>query len=193
MFWHILVLQVSCNFPVVGKTEYFHWQLSRRCFYSLAQVQRNSDHGLLKHSYSSIIPLWQIYSLMDINSLRPRQNGHHFADDTLKHIFLNQNVRNSIDISLKFVPNGRIHNITSLVQIMAWHWPGDKPLSEPMMVRLPTHICITRPQWVNKTICQPSACDNCNVSASELKPSFWTKEHVFLAAITRTIFLVCYL
>ena len=32
---------------------------------------------------------------------------------------------------------------------MAWHHPGDKPLSEPMMVRLPTHICVTRPQWVN--------------------------------------------
>ena len=33
---------------------------------------------------------------------------------------------------------------------MAWRRPGDKPLSEPMMVRLPTHICVTRPQWVNK-------------------------------------------
>ena len=31
---------------------------------------------------------------------------------------------------------------------MAWRQPGDKPLSEPMMVRLPTHICVTRPQWV---------------------------------------------
>ena len=28
--------------------------------------------------------------------------------------------------------------------------PGDKPLSEPIMVRLPTHICVTRPQWVNR-------------------------------------------
>ena len=27
---------------------------------------------------------------------------------------------------------------------------GDKPLSEPMMVRLRTHICVTRPQWVNE-------------------------------------------
>ena len=34
-------------------------------------------------------------------------------------------------------------------QLMAWCRPGDKPLSEPMMVRLPTHICITRSQWVN--------------------------------------------
>ena len=31
---------------------------------------------------------------------------------------------------------------------MAWRRPGDKPLSEPMVVRLPTHICVTRPQWV---------------------------------------------
>ena len=31
---------------------------------------------------------------------------------------------------------------------MAWRRPGDKPLSEPMMVSLPTHICVTWPQWV---------------------------------------------
>ena len=31
---------------------------------------------------------------------------------------------------------------------MAWCRPGDKPLSEPMTDRLPTHICVTRPQWV---------------------------------------------
>ena len=34
-----------------------------------------------------------------------------------------------------------------LVQIMAWRHPVDKPLSEPMMVNLLTHICVTRPQW----------------------------------------------
>ena len=31
---------------------------------------------------------------------------------------------------------------------MAWRRPGAKPLSEPMMVSLLTHICVTRPQWV---------------------------------------------
>ena len=31
---------------------------------------------------------------------------------------------------------------------MAWRRPGDKPLSEPIMVSLLTHICVTRPQWV---------------------------------------------
>ena len=51
-------------------------------------------------------------------------------------------------ISLKFVPKGPINNIPVLVQIMAWRRPGDKPLSEAMMVNLPTHICVFRPQWV---------------------------------------------
>ena len=32
---------------------------------------------------------------------------------------------------------------------MAWRRPGDKPLSEPMLVSLPTHICVTRSQRVN--------------------------------------------
>ena len=32
---------------------------------------------------------------------------------------------------------------------MAWRRPSDKPLSELMMVSLPTHKCVTRPQWVN--------------------------------------------
>ena len=81
-----------------------------------------------------------------INTLRLRQNGRLFADDTLKRIFVNENMRISIKISLKFVPKGPINNIPALVQIMAWRRPGDKPLSEPMMVSLMTHICVTRPQ-----------------------------------------------
>ena len=32
---------------------------------------------------------------------------------------------------------------------MAWRRLGDKPLSEPMLVRSLTHIRVTRPQWVN--------------------------------------------
>ena len=62
-----------------------------------------------------------------VNTLRPRQNGCHFADDIFKCIFLNENVSIAIKISLKFVPKGPINNIPALVQIMAWHRPGDKP------------------------------------------------------------------
>ena len=78
-----------------------------------------------------------------------RENDCHFADDTFKRIFLKENVRMSIKISLKFVPKSPIDNIPALFQIMAWRRLGDKPLSEPMMVRLSTHICVSRPQWVN--------------------------------------------
>ena len=84
-----------------------------------------------------------------VNTLRPRQNGHHFADDIFKCIFFNENIWILIKISLRIVPKGRINNIPALVQIMAWRRSGDKPLSEPMIVSLPTHICVTRPQWVN--------------------------------------------
>ena len=84
-----------------------------------------------------------------LNTLRPRQNRRHFADDIFKWIFLNENIWIPIKISLKFVPQGPINNIPALVQIMAWRRPGDKPLSGPMVVRLPTHRCVTRPQWVN--------------------------------------------
>ena len=84
-----------------------------------------------------------------LNSLRPRQNRRHFADDTFKCNFLNENVWIPLKIPLKFVPRGPINNISSLVKIMAWRRPGDKPLSEPMLVFVPTHICVTRPQWVN--------------------------------------------
>ena len=39
-----------------------------------------------------------------INTLRPQQNGRRFANDTFIRILLNENVRISIKISLKFVP-----------------------------------------------------------------------------------------
>ena len=63
--------------------------------------------------------------------------------------FLDENVWILIKISLIFVPKGPVNNIPALVEIMAWRWPGDKPLSEPMMVSLLTYICVT---WLIKQI-----------------------------------------
>ena len=77
-----------------------------------------------------------------------RQNGWHFPDNIFKCIFFTKNVSILLKISLKFVPNVQINNISTLVQMMAWRQPGNKPLSEPMMVSLLTFICVTRPQWV---------------------------------------------
>ena len=88
-----------------------------------------------------------------IYTLRPRQNGSHITDDMFKCIFLNENVWIPIEMSLKFVPKGSINNNQALFQIMALWRPGDKPLSEPMMVSSLTHIFITWPQWVKGARC----------------------------------------
>ena len=85
-----------------------------------------------------------------VNTLRPRRNRRHFPDDIFKCIFFNEDVWISIKISLNFVPMGPVNNIPALVQIMAWRQAGDNPLSEPMLVRSLTHICVTRPQWVKQ-------------------------------------------
>ena len=83
------------------------------------------------------------------NTLRPRQSERHLANDIFMCIFFNENCCILIKFSLKYVRKGPIDKNPALVQIMAWRRLGDKPLSEPMMVSLPTHICVTRPQWVN--------------------------------------------
>ena len=85
------------------------------------------------------------------NTLRPGQNGRHFPDEIFKCVFLNENVWITTKISLKFVPKGPIDNTPALVQLMAWRRPDAKPLSEPMMLSLRTHICVTRPHWANIT------------------------------------------
>ena len=80
-----------------------------------------------RHIFECIFLTEKSHILIQISLNRPRQNGRHFADDIFKHIFLNKNVSISIKISLKFVPKGLMNNIPSLVQIMAWRRPGDKP------------------------------------------------------------------
>ena len=119
-----------------------------------------------------------------VNTLRLRRNRHYFADDIFKFILLNENVLISIKISLKFIPKGPINNLPALAQIMAWCCPGDKPLSDPMMIILLAHICVTWPKWVNSlgpgdamwqriwsTLVQVMAC--CLMAPSNCLNQFW--------------------
>ena len=57
------------------------------------------------------------------------------ADDILKSIFLNENYRILIQISLRFVPRGPVDTKPALVQVMAWCQIGEKPLPVLMMIR----------------------------------------------------------
>ena len=83
-----------------------------------------------------------------VNTLRLRQNGCQFTDDIFKFFFLNEYVWISIEISMEVILRGSINNIPASCQMIAWHRPGDEPLSELLMIRLSTHICVTRHQWV---------------------------------------------
>ena len=125
----------------------------------------------------------QIRLVVLINTLRPRQNGRHFTDDIFKCIFLYENVWIPIWISLKFGPKGPINNIPALVQIMAWRRSGDKPLSEPMMVSLSTHICVIRPQWVNIYVTAISYRQKSNISRTESEHFNVSRSHLVIVVV----------
>ena len=121
----------------------------------------SSSNQLLKQQFqiTSISPRGQwlnsmafVYVIIFSESMPqlPRANEYIKAKTKwhFKCIFLIENICISINISLKFVPKGNINNIPALLQIIASCWPGDKPLSEPMIISLLTHICISQPQWV---------------------------------------------
>ena len=57
------------------------------------------------------------------------------ADDNSKCIFLNENDRIPIRISLKFVPRSPVDNKPGLVQVMAWRRTGANPLPELMLTQ----------------------------------------------------------
>ena len=156
-----------CIFPCMWNPAYPHardWYYSdpkrppdgcsnvRSVYWKYSSI--GSDNGLAPWQSSGWLPFldyqwkWEVANMIVFNTLRRGQDDRHFPDDIFKCIFVNKNVWISPMISLKFIPKVRINNIPALVQIMAWRRPGDKPLSEPMLVSLLTHICVTRPQWV---------------------------------------------
>ena len=52
------------------------------------------------------------------------------TDDIVKLIFLYEICWIFIKISLKCVAKSPINSMPALIKIMAWHWTGNKPLSE---------------------------------------------------------------
>ena len=65
---------------------------------------------------------------------RPRQNGHHFEDDTFKWIFLHENRGILVQISLKMFPMAQ-QTISNYFN-QCWY-------------NLLTRVYATRPQWIN--------------------------------------------
>ena len=128
----------------------FHWNLIERVLLTI-RISDGSDNGLGLALNKQQTMVYEPMITQFINTLRPRQDTcrRHFADDIFTCIFFNENCCILTEFLLKYVRKGPIDNNPALVQIMAWRRSGDKPLSEPMIVSLPTYICVTRPQWVN--------------------------------------------
>ena len=100
--------------------------LRRHCAYHDVTVMlRNYLVGLLWPTHMSYWNQMLVY-FFSIKTLRPRWEFSWIKD-----------------VSLKFVARVPINNIPVLVQIVDWSWRGGKPLSEPMLVSLLTHICHT--------------------------------------------------
>ena len=75
-----------------------------------------SGHHKLVTKHAHVIQIWDLWLLM-VNSLRPRQHGHHFPDDIFRCIFLNENIWIAINISLGFVPKGPIGSDNGLAPV----------------------------------------------------------------------------
>ena len=95
--------------------------------------QCSYNHSILAWHPSYILLRSFITASQLLNTSPPWQNGRYFATDIFKRIFLNENFRILIQISLNFVPKGILDNNSALFQVMAWRRIGDKPLPESML------------------------------------------------------------
>ena len=71
-----------------------------------------------------------------INSSPLGENGRHLTDKFLDAFFMSEKFCILMEISLKFAPKGVIDKKSALVQVMAWHRTGDKPLPEAILTQL---------------------------------------------------------
>ena len=97
------------------------------CTHSRQEVIRNTEEG--GWSLTLTAGYWVI------NTFRVETKWPTFKQTTFSTAYSQWNNHIMIKISLKFVLDNVIHNMPSLIKIMAWRLAGDKPSSEPMMVQ----------------------------------------------------------
>ena len=99
---------------------------------------RTAVSSLLKHwRYCGQAQGHRCVFLHLLNSSPPgkKKMADIWADDNFRCIFLNENDKIPIRISLKFVPRRPIDITPALVQVMAWRRTGDKPLPGTMLTQ----------------------------------------------------------
>ena len=120
--------------------------IQTRCYWLFASLQLMHHYPRhynktksLSHQHPIVLDRHMVTHLQN----EARTKCHRFAGNIFKCILLNEKVWISMKIKVKFVPKGPNNNIPTVVQ------PARRrPLSETMMIRWLTHVCVTRPQWV---------------------------------------------
>ena len=122
----------------------------------MTHMQYTSDTCGCKHThvYATLTDIYPNTNRWCVsNTVRPRQNGHNIVDDIFTCLF----ERKCATCDKKFTgycPLLRIriqfYIMSVLVQIMAWHRTGDKPiiLTSDGWSSLLAHICVTLARWV---------------------------------------------
>ena len=94
-------------------------QCSRRPWYHYSNllicVNILDWHWFLFHAQCGGFSPGEYIGMYPFDTLRPEQNGRHFADDIFRCIFVNEKFCILIKISLKFVPKDPIDNNPALV------------------------------------------------------------------------------
>ena len=71
-----------------------------------------------------------------LNTLRPKQNDRHYADDIFDcNLLTKKKTRFSLSLTDVSSLGGKIYNKSSRVQVMAWRLTCDKPLPETTMTK----------------------------------------------------------
>ena len=84
-----------------------------------------------------------------LNALRPRQDDCNFANNNLKWILLMKIYEFLLIFRWSLILRVQLTIFQHFGQVVAWHWPGNKPLSKCVLFSLLTHIRVTLAQWVN--------------------------------------------
>ena len=100
---------------------------------------------------STATPLFVQQQLHHLNTLRPRQNDRHCEDHIFKRIFLIEIYCICIRNSLKYIYVSRVQ-LSSCQGWFRWCLGAEQATSHYLKQYwhgLLTHICVTRPQWIN--------------------------------------------
>ena len=148
-----------CNFATYSTDwylEHFQWNcphyvnttgLHRWC------VNIGSGNGLVPSGTTNIAQHWfgvtaWCHQAISLTHLPLDKMAAILADDNFKCLFLNKKDGILIWISLKNFPRSPTNNKPALVQVMAWHRTGDKPLPGPMLTQF-TDAYMRK--WVNQS------------------------------------------